>query len=115
MSSALIVHDIAHMKEGKNNEVANYAYYRECFGDLETVEERDTNPEVLVKKLLSENKKVPEMFLCCGTEDSLLENNRCFHEFLNDNNYPHEYFESHGGHDGIFWDEYAKKSRKMAV
>ena len=40
LSSALIVHKIAHMKEDGGNEVANYAYYHECFGDLETVEER---------------------------------------------------------------------------
>lgn len=112
MSSALIVHDIAHMKQGEENAVANYAYYHECFGDLETVEERDTNPEVLAKKILSENKKVPKLYLCCGTEDFLLSNNRNFHEFLKSIDYPHEYFESHGGHDGIFWDEYTKKAVK---
>ena len=33
MSSALIVHQIAGMKPGEDNGVANYDYYHECFGD----------------------------------------------------------------------------------
>lgn len=45
LSSALIVHEIASMKPGESNPVANYEYYRECFGDLEHVEESDNNPE----------------------------------------------------------------------
>ena len=81
LSSALIVHEIAHMKEGGGNPVANYAYYHECFGDLETV----------------------------GTEDFLLENNRAFHAFLENIGVEHLYLESSGGHDMTFWSEYAVK------
>lgn len=110
MSSALIVHEIAHMKEGEGNGVANYAYYRECFGDLETVEERSSNPEVLVKALLAENREIPKLYLCCGTEDFLLQNNREFHQFLEKNGVPHEYHESKGNHDGVFWNEYTSKA-----
>lgn len=47
MSSALIVHQIAGMKPCEDNGVANYDYYRECFGDLDAVLESDSNPEVL--------------------------------------------------------------------
>lgn len=110
MSSALIVHKIAHMKEGQSDDVANYAYYRECFGDLETVEERDINPEVLVQKLLAGGKRLPKLYMCCGTEDFLLEENRTFHAFLQDNGVPHEYHESRGKHDMVFWNEYAVKA-----
>lgn len=109
MSSALIVHEIAGMKPGEDNGIANYEYYRECFGDLENVELSTANPETLVKKLISEGKKLPELYLCCGTEDFLLENNRSFHSFLLDNNVEHIYKESSGGHDGTFWSEYTPK------
>ncbi len=114
MSSALIIHDIAHMKQNDNddttvNAVANYEYYRECFGDLETVEERDTNPEVLIRKLKAENKKIPKIYMCCGTNDFLLENNRHMHRFLESENIPHIYKESSGRHDMIFWNTYAPK------
>lgn len=109
LSSALIVHEIAHMKEGGGNPVANYAYYHECFGDLETVEESDNNPEILVKKLKDEGKKIPEIYMSCGTEDFLLENNRAFHAFLENIGVEHLYLESSGSHDMTFWSEYAVK------
>lgn len=109
LSSALIVYSIAGMKPGDNDNVANYEYYRECFGDLDKVTESENNPEVLVKKLQDSGKKLPEIFMACGTEDFLLENNRQFHNFLNENGAKHTYVESAGGHDMKFWDEYAVK------
>lgn len=109
LSSALIVHEIAHMKEGGQNAVANYAYYHECFGDLETVEESDNNPEILARRLKEEGKKIPEIYMSCGTEDFLLENNRAFHAYLDSIGVEHLYLESAGGHDMTFWSEYAVK------
>ncbi len=47
--------------------------------------------------------------MCCGTEDFLLENNRGFHSFLSDRKVAHQYVESKGGHDMIFWNEYTEK------
>ena len=82
LSSALIVHGIAHMRPGQDNGMANYAYYRQCFGDLETVESRDF----------------------------LLENNRQMHRFLLDEKIDHQYFESAGRHDMVFWNEYIVKA-----
>lgn len=109
MSSALIVHGIARMKPGDANPVANYEYYRECFGDLDRVEESDANPEVLVEKLKAAGRPLPKIYMCCGTEDFLLEENRRFHRFLTDREVPHVYRESAGGHDGVFWGEYTPK------
>lgn len=109
MSSALIVHEVAEMKPGTGNPVANYEYYRECFGAPDKVLESDNNPETLVDKLLSQKKKLPEIYMCCGTEDFLLEKNRAFHSFLENRGVPHEYRESSGNHDVQFWDEYTKK------
>lgn len=113
MSSALIVHGIAHMKPGEDNGVANYDYYHECFGDLETVEESDSNPEVLVKRLKEEGKRIPKIFMCCGTEDFLIENNREFHRYLDSIEVPHVYLESSGAHDMDFWNVYTVKFIEM--
>lgn len=113
MSSALIVHGIAHMKEGESNPVANYAYYHECFGDLETVLESDNNPETLVKKLKAAGAKLPEIYMACGTEDFLIEPNREFHRFLEEQGVEHVYCESKGIHDMIFWSEYVQKFIEM--
>lgn len=109
MSSALIVHEIAGMKEGGDNGVANYAYYHECFGDLEHVVESDNNPEQLVRKLKEAGKKIPEIYMCCGTEDFLLENNREFDKYLTNIGVEHIYREGPGIHDMKFWREHTEK------
>ena len=109
LSSALIVHEVATMKPGQGNEVANYEFYRECFGDPATAAERDCNPEVLARKLKAEGKAIPGIYMACGTEDFLIENNRAFHRFLEDEKIPHEYHEGKGIHDMVFWHEYIAK------
>lgn len=112
LSSALIVHGIAHMKAGEDNGVANYDYYHGCFGDLETVEQSDNNPEVLAERLCKSGR-LPEIFMACGTEDFLLEENRHFHKFLDSIGAKHTYLESSGTHDMPFWNEYAVKFGEM--
>lgn len=109
LSSALIVKGLQGMKPEDSNPAANYEYYRECFGDLDKILESRHNPEVLVNELIESGRKIPDIFMACGTEDFLLEPNRDFHGFLESKNIKHEYFESKGGHDMVFWDEYARK------
>lgn len=113
MSSALIVHQIAHMKKGESTDLANYDYYYGCFGDLETVEESDKNPEILAEKLKKSGEDLPEIYMCCGTEDFLLEENRAFHAFLDNIGYTHVYFEDTGSHDMDFWERNTPKLIKM--
>ena len=109
LSSALIVHGISGMKSGEDNGAANYAYYRHFFGDLENLVESEKNPETLITKLIQQGKELPSIFMACGTEDILLTENRRFHNFLTKNNISVEYFESNGGHEMKFWDEYFSK------
>ena len=39
LSSAFIHHEVAKMEPGGGNSVANYEYYRQCFGDVELGED----------------------------------------------------------------------------
>ena len=109
LSSALIVHEIAQLKPGESNAVANYEYYRECFGELDQVESSENNPETLVCKLKQEKKKIPEIYMCCGSEDFLIEENRQFHRFLLREGVEHQYHEAPGIHDMKFWSEHIIK------
>ena len=109
MSSALIHHEVAQMKPGSGNDVANYDYYRECFGEPSLLEESDNNPEVLIRKLKAAGEKIPEIYMACGTEDFLIENNRAMHRFLESEGIPHEYHEAPGTHDMAFWSEHIQK------
>ena len=92
------------------NDVANYEYYFRCFDDLKALEESENNPETLVKRLKEEGKEIPAIYMACGTEDFLLENNREFHQFLEEQQIGHLYLESKGIHDMVFWKEYFEKS-----
>jgi len=109
LSSALIMHGISGMKPGKGNEIANYEYYQRYFGDLDKLIESDNNPETLIKKMIQQKRDIPEIYMACGTEDFLLEDNRRFHKFLVENNVNVKYIESPGGHDMLFWNEYFAK------
>ena len=112
LSSALIVHEVATMKEGEGNPVANYEYYRECFGDPSKVLESDNNPETLIKKLKASGQTIPEIFMACGTEDFLIEPNRSLHEHLEKVGYPHYYTEGHGTHAWEYWDPHIEEGLK---
>ena len=109
MSSAFIVHEVAKMQPGGGNAVANYEYYRECFGEPSLLEESDNNPETLIRKLRAAGEKIPDIYLACGTEDFLIENNREMHRFLDSEGIPHEYHEAPGIHDMVFWSEHIQK------
>ena len=110
LSSALIIHEIAKMKPGDDNGRGNYDYYLRHFGPLDRLENSDNNPETLVGKLKAAGRKLPEIYMACGTEDFLLENNREFHRFLLNEKVPHEYHEAPGDHNPVFWTEYITRT-----
>lgn len=115
LSSAFIHHEVANMKPGDSNPVANYDYYRECFGEPGKLLESENNPETLVKKIIKEGKKMPEIFMAVGTEDFLLEPNRAMHKFLEDQKVAHTYLEWGGMHDMKFWNECVEKFIPMMM
>ena len=115
LSSALIIHDISELKPGEDNGVANYNYFHNIFGDLNNVVKSDKNPETLIKKMQKENKEIPQLYIACGTEDFLINQNKKFHTFLVENKVPVTYIESKGEHDMAYWNEYFGKSFEWFV
>jgi len=103
LSSALIMHEIKNMKPGSNNGVANYEYFKLMFGELDKLEESENNPEVLVKKMMKQKEDMPEIYMACGTEDFLLQENRSFAQFLQEQKVNLVYEESEGKHSYDFW------------
>lgn len=109
LSSAFIHHEVAGMKPGSGNPIANYDYYRECFGEPKKLLKSENNPETLVKKIIKEKKPMPEIFMACGTEDFLIEPNRAMHKFLVKQGVEHVYWEDKGIHDMDFWQRCVQK------
>lgn len=115
LSSALIVHNVEKMQPGTEDEVANYDYYRLVFGNPDELDTSVNNPEELVRRIKKEGKEPPEIYMACGTEDFLLEENRSFHRFLKEQGVPCTYLESPGAHDFKFWNEYLEPAIQWLV
>lgn len=110
LSSALIIHDIKNKDEGFSNGVADYSYYRSVFGDLDKLEKSENNPEELIRRLKRDNEEIPSIFMACGKQDFLIEQNRDFYKFLVDNQVNVDYKEEDGIHNWDFWNKYLEPS-----
>jgi putative tributyrin esterase len=53
---------------------------------------------------------LPPICFDCGTEDSLIDDNRALHRALTDLQIPHEYQEVPGGHDWPYWTEHVRQT-----
>lgn len=70
----------------------------------------------MVRETKPENAKtLPFVYLSCGTEDFLIQNNRDFLGQLNEKKIPHEYREHPGAHDWIFWDDQVREFLDVAA
>ena len=115
LSSALIIHEVMGMKEGSNNGVADYDYYKATFGEPKELEKSENNPEYIIKQRKERGEIIQPVYMACGTEDFLLENNRNFHDFLKKAAVEVCYHESPGIHDWKFWNEYLEPAIKWLL
>jgi putative tributyrin esterase len=115
LSSALIAYNIAGIPKDFKDGVADYKYYSRVFGDLDTLLGSDREPEGLVHQLKSKKADIPMIYMACGTEDFLLNENRRYHNFLVSENIEHAYVEGPGVHDWNFWNEYIEKALEWTI
>lgn len=73
--------------------------FKAIFGD-------NVDPEDDCFALAMKDGKKPAIYFDCGTEDSLIANNRAFHDLLTNRQIPHTYQEFPGGHSWAYWDEH---------
>ena len=79
------------------------------FGDLKEAADSDKNPTWLVKTLAKAKAVFPNIYIACGTEDSLIGHSRDFRDLLVKNGCDVTYAEGPGGHEWDFWDTYIRK------
>lgn len=84
-------------------------FFETVFGDLSKLPGSDKDPRALIDKLIADQKPIPELYICCGTEDMLINQNREYHAHLEKSGVKHTYVEGPGNHDWVFWDEYILK------
>lgn len=104
LSSALIIHKLKDMKPDMADPVmANYEYYVDTFGDLSKAEEADCNPEVLFLRNKENGIENPRVFMACGKQDFLYQDNLAMKQFLEKENADFKYVEGDGIHNWDFW------------
>jgi len=115
LSSALITNNIAGIPTDCKDPIADYKYYRRVFGDLNELLGSDNDPEALIVNLKKKNAFIPPIYMACGTEDFLLNENHNYRDFLVSENIDITYVESSGIHDWTFWNEYIEKAIIWAI
>lgn len=78
--------------------------------DLKQALESDRNPRYLVEQLADQGIEFPDIFMACGEDDFLLQQNRAFEEVLSRHGVAHEFLTGPGSHEWDFWDTYIKKA-----
>ena len=114
-SSALIIESLDKMSPEDDNPIANFSYYELIFGDLSTAASTDINPAVLAQKLKAKNAEIPKIFMSCGTEDFLFEENNNFKKEMDTIGIDVEYRTWSGIHDFVFWRASLEKALKWAL
>lgn len=115
LSSALIVNEIKKMKPGSKNVMADYDYYFQTFGELDKLDHSENNPEYVVEERLKKGDTIQPVYMACGTEDFLINENHEFRDFLIGHGVALTYKESTGVHDWKFWNEYLEPAIVWAL
>ena len=76
-------------------------------GSLRELPEEMDIEELAVKAF---EKKAVQLYLSCGTEDNLIEEQRSLHQFLTERQYLHECVEASGAHNWDYWNSSIKQS-----
>ena len=87
---------------------SNAAFGESLFGSMDEVIASDKNIRVLIQQLKGK-QDLPRIYMCCGTEDFLLDQSRTCRALLEDAGFDVTYEEGPGNHNWEFWDTYIKK------
>ncbi len=85
------------------------------FGEANSQTRKDNDIFLLAKNVSTDKiKELPFIYLDCGTEDFLFQNNRDFVNILVDKKIPHEFRQLPGKHDWKFWDLQVQEFLQLA-
>jgi S-formylglutathione hydrolase FrmB len=104
ISLANIIYELADSKGEPNHVGATRGFYESVFGDLDAAIESDLNTSWLAEKMVQEGKTFPNIYFCCGWNDSLVHTNRDFHNALTRLGVEHVFEEGPGSHEPLFFD-----------
>jgi S-formylglutathione hydrolase FrmB len=77
---------------------------RGIFGDAPKIEGSESDLFHLAQRLAPREGRKPKIYVACGTDDALIEDNRRFHRHLDSLHLDHTYVENSGAHEWGYWD-----------
>ena len=110
LSGALVTQDLPAREYGKDW-METEEFYKRTFGDLNKIKGSDLDLE----KLYLEHGKDTEIFMAIGTEDFLLEKNRRYKTFLQEQKAKLHYLEEPGTHEWDFWDRNIRRGMEWLL
>lgn len=85
------------------------------YGGDESKTRKDNDIYKMAREITPEKiKSLPFIYLDCGTEDGLIQQNRDFAALLIEKKIPHEFRQLPGKHDWIFWDSQVQEFLEVA-
>lgn len=99
--------DIDEIRKLANQEPRN-VWFNAVFG-YKPSQNTPSDLKYLIDLHLQHQVMIPDLFIACGTEDFLYNDNKNFKNYLDQKDVKHVYYESTGAHDWAFWDEYIRK------
>jgi len=85
------------------------------FGPVDSNTRKSNDIFEIVRSLTPERtKELPFIYLDCGTEDFLIQNNRDFVALLSEKKVPHEYRQLPGVHNWQYWDRQVQEFLRLA-
>jgi putative tributyrin esterase len=85
------------------------------YGDDESQTRKDNDIYKMVREISPEKVKIlPFIYVDCGTEDFLIQQNREFIVLLAEKKIPHEFRELPGKHDWVFWDSQVQEFLRLS-
>lgn len=85
------------------------------FGPMDSDTRKANDIFKMVREITSEKTKaLPFLYIDCGTEDFLFQNNRDFIDLLVEKQVPHEFRQLPGGHDWKYWDKQVQEFLRVA-
>ncbi len=101
---------VKHLKEaGKEGSRINKSEWIGIAGPELKGEGTDSDLFATAQRVVSGAGPRPKLYVACGTEDGLLDDNRSFHHHLDAMHYEHSYEESPGTHEWGYWDAQIRK------
>ena len=112
LSGAFILHEPDSEKE--DEEIGRMGLETYCFGTMREGWFSDKNPQFIAKELYEkkaagEEVNFPKIYMCCGTEDGLINANYIVRDDLISKGFDVTWEQGPGGHEWNFWDRYIEK------